>query len=152
MNPLAVWSFFNSSDQPTTAQQASTAFLAGTKNLRFLTPPTLNKPSPRKSSSVFVESNGIVRLMPFIQNVASREPFLRRASEHPNEALFQKGSWETTMSSSYGANLLHHLSELLLFLSTGPLFWFSINLSYDHDCMAQWLNGTMAYRYDGLMA
>jgi hypothetical protein len=46
-------------------KQASTAFFAGNKNRGFFTPPTRNETSSRKSSSVFVESDGIVRSMPF---------------------------------------------------------------------------------------
>ena len=38
------------------------------------------------------------------------------------------------MSSCSDASIMDHLAEFLLFLSTGPSFWFSINLSYDHDC------------------
>ncbi len=29
-------------------------------------------------------------------------------------------------------DLLDHLAELMLFLSTASLFWYSLNLSYDH--------------------
>ena len=36
-------------------------------------------------------------------------------------------------------------------LSPSPSFWFSLNLSYEHDCMAQWLNGKKAWWYDGSM-
>jgi hypothetical protein len=61
------------------------------KNLSFL---TVREPSSRKStySSNFVESDGIVQSMPFIGIKEIHEPFLRGASEHPNKALFQKGS------------------------------------------------------------
>ena len=37
------------------------------------------------------------------------------------------------MSSSYGKNLLHHLSEYLFFLSTSTLFWSGLDSSYDHE-------------------
>jgi len=37
-------------------------------------------------------------------------------------------------------------------LSTSPSFWFSLNLIYDHDFMAQWLDGTMDRWCNGLMA
>jgi hypothetical protein len=47
------------------------------------------------------------------------------------------------MSSSYGKNQLHHLSEYLLFLSTGLLFWFSLNSSYDHEFhLSKWFGMT----------
>jgi len=42
------------------------AFFAGNKNCGFLTPPTQNETFSRKSTSVFVESDGIVQLMPFV--------------------------------------------------------------------------------------
>ena len=73
-----------------------------------MTPQTLNKHSPRKSTSMFVESNGIAQLLLFVQYISSREPFLRGASKHPNEAKFQKGSRETIMSSSYDTFIIDH--------------------------------------------
>ena len=117
----------------TTSQQASTAFLEGSKNLLFLTPPTLNEPSPRKSSSVFIESNGTVQLLPFVQNVVSGGLKLRGALQHPEEALFNFGPRETTMSARYDGTILDHLSEFLLFLSTASWFWFSLDSSYNHE-------------------
>jgi len=55
-----------------TPRHSSTVLLVGNKNFEFLTPPTLDKPSPRKSCSVFVESNGIARLLSFFQYISSR--------------------------------------------------------------------------------
>jgi hypothetical protein len=36
------------------------------------------------------------------------------------------------MSLSYDGGLLGHLAEHMLYLSTAPSFWYSLNLSYDH--------------------
>jgi hypothetical protein len=36
------------------------------------------------------------------------------------------------MSLGYDGGLLDHLAEHMLFLSTTSLFWYSLNLSYDH--------------------
>ena len=120
-------------DAGTTSQCTSTAFFAGTKNFRFLTPPMLNEHSPCKSSSVYVESGGIARSLLFVRFISSRESKFRGASKHPQEEVFHFDSRETIISSSYDTNLLHHLYEYLLFLSTVPLFWFSLDSSYDHE-------------------
>ena len=36
------------------------------------------------------------------------------------------------MSLSYDGGLLGHLAEHMLYLSTNPSFWYSLNSSYDH--------------------
>jgi hypothetical protein len=35
------------------------------------------------------------------------------------------------MSTSYRYAILDHLADLMLYLSTAPSFWFSLNLAYD---------------------
>jgi hypothetical protein len=47
-------------------------FFAGNKISGFLTPPTQNETSSQKSSSIFVKSDGIAQLMPFIRNAFMR--------------------------------------------------------------------------------
>ncbi len=37
------------------------------------------------------------------------------------------------MSTSYDATILDHLAEHMLYLSTASSFWFSLDLSYDHE-------------------
>jgi hypothetical protein len=54
--------------------------------------------------------------------------------QHPNKALFNFGSPETTMSTRYHGTLLDHLADFMIYLSSTSLFWFSLNLSYDHGC------------------
>jgi hypothetical protein len=36
------------------------------------------------------------------------------------------------MSTSYDGSLLDHLAEYMIYLSTAPSFWYSLNSSYDH--------------------
>ncbi len=48
--------------------------------------------------------------MPFFGKWEILEPFLRGAYEHPNEALFQKGSRIFNMFLSYDGSLLYHLA------------------------------------------
>jgi hypothetical protein len=54
--------------------------------------------------------------MPFVGNMVSREPFLRRVSQHPNKALFNLGSPNTTMSTRYHDTLLDHLTDFMIYL------------------------------------
>jgi hypothetical protein len=49
---------------------------------------------------------------------------------HPKELLGGFGCHFLIMSLSMGV-LLDHISEFLLFLSDAPLFWFTLNTSYD---------------------
>jgi hypothetical protein len=37
------------------------------------------------------------------------------------------------MSTSYDGSLLDHLAEYMIYLSTASSFWFSLDLSYDHE-------------------
>ena len=50
-------------------------FFGGKLKSLILTPPTLNKLSPPKLSSIFVESDGIAGSMTFVQNVVFVNPF-----------------------------------------------------------------------------
>jgi hypothetical protein len=59
--------------------------------------------------------------------------FLRGTSEHPLEALFQKGSRTLNISTSYNDSLLDHQAEYMIYLSTASSFYFSCNSSYDHE-------------------
>ena len=61
------------------------------------------------------------------------EPFLTGAPSHTKEAAFQKGSRTFHMFKSYDGSLLDHLAEYLIYLSTASSFWFSLDLSYDHE-------------------
>jgi hypothetical protein len=56
--------------------------------------------------------------MPFFENWKILEPFLRGTLEHPNKALFQKGSRIFNMSLSYDGSLLYHLAAHMILLST----------------------------------
>jgi hypothetical protein len=71
--------------------------------------------------------------MPFTGILEIEEPFLRGASQHPNEALFQFGSSIFNMVTSYEIISLNHLAEHMIHLSTAPSFWFSLNSSYDNE-------------------
>jgi hypothetical protein len=71
--------------------------------------------------------------IPFIHNLVSGELKLIGASQHPNEALVRFGSPESTMTTSLDGRFLDHLAEYMIYLSTAPSFWFSINSSYDHE-------------------
>jgi hypothetical protein len=77
--------------------------------------------------------------LPFIRDVVSGERNLRGASQHPNEALIHFGSPENTMSTSYDGRILDHLAGYMLYLSTAPSFWFSLNSShergFDYKCI-----------------
>jgi hypothetical protein len=60
--------------------------------------------------------------MPFVGNVVLCAPFLRRALQHPNKALFNFGSPETTMSTRYYGTLLDHLADFMIYLSSASVF------------------------------
>jgi hypothetical protein len=60
--------------------------------------------------------------MPFVGNMVSCEPFLRGALQHPNKALFNFGSPETTMSTRYHGTLLDHLADFMIYLSSASVF------------------------------
>ena len=51
------------------------------------------------------------------------------------------------MSARYDGLILDHLAEHMLYLSTDPSFWFSLNLSYDHDCHLSKRFGMMPLDY-----
>ena len=53
--------------------------------------------------------------------------------QHHKEGVTHLGSSETIMSLSYDTTILDHLAEYFLYLAAAPLFWFSINSSYDHE-------------------
>jgi hypothetical protein len=86
--------------------------------------------------------------MPFVTNLVCCQPFLRKASQHPNKALFNFDLQETTMSSSYDSILLDHLAEHMLYLSTASSFWFSLNLSYDNGCHLSQQSGMLPTDYE----
>jgi hypothetical protein len=71
----------------------------------------------RKSTSVFVESNGIAQSLSLVQYISSREPKLRGASKHPHEEVLHFGSRETTMSARCDGTILDHLAEHMLYLN-----------------------------------
>jgi hypothetical protein len=71
--------------------------------------------------------------MPFAGIIEIHQPFLRGASHHPKEALFQNGWWNFTMGTSYDNISLVHLADHLIYLSSSSSFWFGLNSSYDHD-------------------
>jgi hypothetical protein len=60
--------------------------------------------------------------MPFVGNMVSYEPFLRGALQHPNKALFNFGSPETTMSTRYHGTLLDYLADFMIYLSSTSVF------------------------------
>jgi hypothetical protein len=67
--------------------------------------------------------------MPFAGILEIEEPFLRGASQHPKEALFQIGSSILNMVTSYHRFSGDHLAEHMIHLSTASSFWFSLNSS-----------------------
>ncbi len=71
--------------------------------------------------------------MPFAGILEIQEPFLRGASQHPKEAMFQIGSSILNMVTSYHHISGDHLAEHMIHLSTASSFWFSLNSSYDHE-------------------
>ena len=91
-------------------------FFAGNKNRGFSTPPTQNETSLRKSTSNFVESDGILRSLSLVQYISSCGPKSRGALQHPKEALFNFGPPENNMSTSYDTFIIDHLSEHILYL------------------------------------
>jgi hypothetical protein len=71
--------------------------------------------------------------MPFAGILEIDEPFLRGASQHPKEALFQIGSSILNMVTSYHRISGDHLTDHLIYLSLSSSFWFSLNSSWEHD-------------------
>ena len=55
------------------------------------------------------------------------------------------------MSLSYDGGLLGHLAEHMLYLSTTPSFWYSLNSSYDHDFHLSQRFGMTAHSYECLL-
>jgi hypothetical protein len=52
----------------------------------------------------------------------------------------------------YYDNTLHgHLAEYMIYLSTAQSFWFSLNLSYDHDFHLSLRFGMTAHSYEFLL-
>jgi hypothetical protein len=56
------------------------------------------------------------------------------------------------MSLSYDGSLLDHLAEHLIFLSTTPSIWYSLNLSYDHGFHISHRLGMTLHDYKCLLA
>ena len=56
------------------------------------------------------------------------------------------------MSLSYDGSLLDHLAEHMIFLSTASLFWYSLNLSYDHGFYISHCLGMTPHDYECLLA
>jgi hypothetical protein len=67
--------------------------------------------------------------MPFVGILEIEKPFLRGASQHPKEALFQIGSSILNMATSYQRISGDHLADHLIYLSSSSSFWFSLNSS-----------------------
>ena len=56
------------------------------------------------------------------------------------------------MSLSYDGGLLDHLAEHMLYLSTGPSFWYSLNSSYDHGFHLSHRLGMTPHDYECILA
>jgi hypothetical protein len=56
------------------------------------------------------------------------------------------------MSLSYDGGLLGHLAEHMLYLSTTPSFWYSLNSSYDHGFHLYHRLGMPPLDYERLLA
>ena len=56
------------------------------------------------------------------------------------------------MSLRYDGGLLDHLAEHMLYLSTTPSFWYSLNSSYDHDFHLSHQLGMTPLDYERLLA
>ena len=56
------------------------------------------------------------------------------------------------MSLSYDGGLLGHLAEHMLYLSTTPSFWYSLNSSYDHGFHLSHRLGMPPLDYERLLA
>ena len=56
------------------------------------------------------------------------------------------------MSLSYDGGLLGHLAEHMLYLSTTPSFWYSLNSSYDHGFHLSHRLGMTPHDYERLLA
>ena len=61
------------------------------------------------------------------------------------------GSLNSNMSLCYEDTLHGHLAEYMIYLSTAQSFWFSLNLSYDHDFDLSQRFGMMAHSYECLL-
>jgi hypothetical protein len=83
--------------------------------------------------------------------VVSGERNLREASQHPNEALIHFGSPENTMSTSHDGRILDHLAGYMLYLSTAPSFWFSLNSSHGHGFHLSKRFGMIPHDYECIM-
>ena len=71
--------------------------------------------------------------MPFLGILEIHKPFLRGAARRPKEAPFQKGLSIFNMGTSYVNTSLGYLADHLIYLSSSPSFWFSLDSSYNHD-------------------
>ena len=56
------------------------------------------------------------------------------------------------MPLSYDGGLLGHLAEHMLYLSTTPSFWYSLNSSYDHGFHLSHRLGMTPHDYERLLA
>jgi len=71
--------------------------------------------------------------MTFAGILEIHKPFLRGASQHPKEALFQNGLSIFNMGTIYVNISLVHLADHLIYLYSSSSFWFSLNSSYDNE-------------------
>jgi hypothetical protein len=55
------------------------------------------------------------------------------------------------MSLSYDGGLLGHLAEHMLYLTTAPSFWYSLNSSYDHEFHLSKRFGMIPHDYECIM-
>ena len=56
------------------------------------------------------------------------------------------------MPLSYDGSLLDHLAQHMIFLSTAPSFWYSLNSSYDHGFHLSHRLGMTPHDYERLLA
>ena len=90
--------------------------------------------------------------MPFVRFISSDWPNCRGAKTTPKEEVLHFGQSETNMPLSYDGGLLDHLAEHMLYLSTTPSFWYSLNSSYDHGFHLSHRLGMPPLDYERLLA
>jgi hypothetical protein len=90
--------------------------------------------------------------MPFVRYISSDWPNCRGAKTTPKEEVLHFGQSETNMPLSYDGGLLDHLAEHMLYLSTTPSFWYSLNSSYDHGFHLSHRLGMPPLDYERLLA
>ena len=90
--------------------------------------------------------------MPFVRFISSDWPNCRGAKTTPKEEVLHFGQSETNMPLSYDGSLLDHLAQHMIFLSTAPSFWYSLNSSYDHGFHLSRCLGMTPHDYEHLLA